>query len=236
MGVRPSDQNWKRQLNELIAENQPAINKIMLDYGVPLLNDTINSSPLRISRRRSHEAERHCWRYGLSGSPASLPWSQDHGPGAAGYRMQDYRGPTPTTLAGARVVTTGEAEELWKAGAAFVDVLPHAPRPANLPPGTIWHEKPRMDIPGSIWLPDTGYGALAAVDRGIICARALERVTKAIRREAACYLLSEELLDVLERRQARAHDGLHEGRLVPGRHRWLASGGLPLQESRTPGR
>jgi quinoprotein dehydrogenase-associated probable ABC transporter substrate-binding protein len=39
MGVRPSDQNWKRQLNQLIAENQPAINKIMLDYGVPLLND-----------------------------------------------------------------------------------------------------------------------------------------------------------------------------------------------------
>jgi quinoprotein dehydrogenase-associated probable ABC transporter substrate-binding protein len=39
MGVRPSDQNWKRQLNQLIAENQPAINKIMLDYGVPLLDD-----------------------------------------------------------------------------------------------------------------------------------------------------------------------------------------------------
>jgi quinoprotein dehydrogenase-associated probable ABC transporter substrate-binding protein len=39
MGVRPSDQNWKRQLNRLIAENQPAINKILLDYGVPILNE-----------------------------------------------------------------------------------------------------------------------------------------------------------------------------------------------------
>jgi hypothetical protein len=38
MGVRPSDQNWKRQLNKLIAENQPAINKILLDSGVPLLD------------------------------------------------------------------------------------------------------------------------------------------------------------------------------------------------------
>lgn len=38
MGVRPSDQNWKRQLNKLIAENQPAINKLLLDYGVPLLD------------------------------------------------------------------------------------------------------------------------------------------------------------------------------------------------------
>ena len=40
MGVRPSDQNWKRQLNRLIAQNQPAINKILLDFGVPLLDDS----------------------------------------------------------------------------------------------------------------------------------------------------------------------------------------------------
>jgi hypothetical protein len=39
MGVRPSDQNWKRQLNRLIQENQTEINRILLDYGVPLLDD-----------------------------------------------------------------------------------------------------------------------------------------------------------------------------------------------------
>ena len=39
MGVRPADQEWKRQLNELIAANQPEINKILLDYGVPLLDE-----------------------------------------------------------------------------------------------------------------------------------------------------------------------------------------------------
>jgi quinoprotein dehydrogenase-associated probable ABC transporter substrate-binding protein len=38
MGVRPSDQNWKRQLSKLITENQPAINKLLLDFGVPLLD------------------------------------------------------------------------------------------------------------------------------------------------------------------------------------------------------
>jgi quinoprotein dehydrogenase-associated probable ABC transporter substrate-binding protein len=38
MGVRPSDQNWKRQLNKLIAENQPAIDKLLIDFGVPLLD------------------------------------------------------------------------------------------------------------------------------------------------------------------------------------------------------
>lgn len=77
------------------------------------------------------------------------------------YRTRDYRTPTPSTLKGARVVTTAEAAALWKDGALFVDVMPHTPRPANLPAGTIWRDKLRHNIPGSVWLPDTGYGALA---------------------------------------------------------------------------
>jgi quinoprotein dehydrogenase-associated probable ABC transporter substrate-binding protein len=44
MGVRPADQNWKRLLNRLIQENQPAINRILLDFGVPLLDE--NDRPL----------------------------------------------------------------------------------------------------------------------------------------------------------------------------------------------
>ena len=44
MGVRAADQNWKRQLNRLIQENQPAINKILLDFGVPLLDE--NDRPI----------------------------------------------------------------------------------------------------------------------------------------------------------------------------------------------
>jgi len=38
MGVRPTDQNWKRTLNKLIAENQKTINTILASYGVPLLD------------------------------------------------------------------------------------------------------------------------------------------------------------------------------------------------------
>jgi len=40
MGVRPSDQNWKRELNRLIAENQPDINKLLLDFNVPILDNS----------------------------------------------------------------------------------------------------------------------------------------------------------------------------------------------------
>jgi len=44
MGVRFTDQEWKRSLNRLIAENQPAINKLLLGFGVPLLDD--NDRPI----------------------------------------------------------------------------------------------------------------------------------------------------------------------------------------------
>src|SRR5260370_31542082 len=89
--------------------------------------------------------------------------AQENAPEPEGYRTDNYRAPVPVTLAGAHVLVTGEAEAIWRAGAGvFIDVLPHAPKPQNLPAGTIWREKPRLNIPGSIWLPDTGYGTLAA--------------------------------------------------------------------------
>ena len=39
MGVRYTDQEWKRQLNRTIQDNQPAINRLLLSFGVPLLDD-----------------------------------------------------------------------------------------------------------------------------------------------------------------------------------------------------
>jgi|SRR5271165_5692154 len=38
MGVRQSDQAWKRTLNQFIAQNQDAIDGILRNYGVPLLD------------------------------------------------------------------------------------------------------------------------------------------------------------------------------------------------------
>jgi PQQ-dependent catabolism-associated CXXCW motif protein len=79
-----------------------------------------------------------------------------------GYRTENYRAPVPATLAGARILSTAEAETIWRArSGVFVDVLPRAPKPKNLPEGTVWRDKPRHNIPGSIWLPDTGYGRLS---------------------------------------------------------------------------
>lgn len=77
------------------------------------------------------------------------------------YKMDDYRSPTPDGLSGARSVDTDEAYAVWKSGGTiFVDVLPRAPKPKNLPAGTLWRQPKRLDIPGSVWLPNVGYGKL----------------------------------------------------------------------------
>ena len=39
MGVRPSDQEWKRTLNQVIRDNQEEINKILLEYNVPIIDE-----------------------------------------------------------------------------------------------------------------------------------------------------------------------------------------------------
>ncbi len=87
--------------------------------------------------------------------------AQEIVPEPQGYRDGDYRAPVPATLKGATVIHTPEAEALWAAKAAvFVDVLPRPPKPKNLPAGTIWRDKKRQNIPGSVWLPNVGYGGL----------------------------------------------------------------------------
>jgi PQQ-dependent catabolism-associated CXXCW motif protein len=93
---------------------------------------------------------------------ASLPAAAEAPPEPEGYRTDNYRAPTPATLAGARPVATQEAAQLWRdKTAVFIDVMPRPPRPTNLPPETFWRSPPRSSIPGAIWLPNVGFGNLA---------------------------------------------------------------------------
>jgi PQQ-dependent catabolism-associated CXXCW motif protein len=79
-----------------------------------------------------------------------------------GYRTDDYRSPVPKTLKGARVVTAESAEPLWRDGSAvFIDVFPRAPKPPNLPAGTVWRDPVHMSMKGANWLPNVGYGVLS---------------------------------------------------------------------------
>lgn len=149
----------------------------------------------------------------------------------AGYRMADYRAPTPSTLAGARVITTAQARALWKSGdAGFVDVLAHAPKPANLPAGTLWLDKPRMDIPGSMWLPDTGYGKLAASTETYL-REGLKSVTKGDRTKLiVIYCLADCWMSWNAAKRALAMGYTKVAWYPAGTDGWRAAG-LPLQEA-----
>jgi PQQ-dependent catabolism-associated CXXCW motif protein len=93
----------------------------------------------------------------ISGGPASAEDVAE----PSDYKHDNYRSPVPATLSGGTVVSTEQAHEIWQRGdTLFIDVLPLAPKPANLPEGTIWRQKKREDIPGSVWLPNVGYGRL----------------------------------------------------------------------------
>jgi PQQ-dependent catabolism-associated CXXCW motif protein len=90
--------------------------------------------------------------------PSAIPPAEPEG-----YRLDAYRAPVPATLNGARVLDAAAAAELWrKGGVAFVDVLPRPPKPAGLPAGTLWRDQPHSTIPGAVWLPNVGFGALNA--------------------------------------------------------------------------
>jgi len=52
MGVRHTDQEWKRMLNHKIQENQDTINKLLLSFGVPLLDEQDHSISVDLAPRR----------------------------------------------------------------------------------------------------------------------------------------------------------------------------------------
>jgi PQQ-dependent catabolism-associated CXXCW motif protein len=71
----------------------------------------------------------------------------------------------PLTLKGATVISDAEAIKLWEAkSAVFIDVYPHAPKPPNLPAGTLWRETTHQSIDDAVWLPNVGYGVLSAAN------------------------------------------------------------------------
>jgi PQQ-dependent catabolism-associated CXXCW motif protein len=138
LGLRQDETEWKHRLNAALEHRQAEITRILLDYGVPLLDE--DNRPISAS----------------IGAAAASP------PEPEGYRLDAYRAPTPATLKGATVLDDAAAAALWRERrAAFIDVLPQPKRPADLASGTLWRDAPHDTIPGAIWLPNTGFGALA---------------------------------------------------------------------------
>jgi len=76
------------------------------------------------------------------------------------YRMDGYRASVPDTVPGAVVVGTEEVRALSASGALLVDVLPAPRRPEAMRPGAPCLPPTHYGLPGSVWWPEIGRGAL----------------------------------------------------------------------------
>lgn len=78
------------------------------------------------------------------------------------YKLDNYQSATPDTLQGATVIGAIQANQLLKQDKVlFIDVLPAQKKPAQLNQTELWLPRSRLNIPGSTWLPDIGYGVLS---------------------------------------------------------------------------
>ncbi|WP_020180216.1 rhodanese-like domain-containing protein [Methylopila sp. M107] len=85
---------------------------------------------------------------------------------ATGYRTDRYRAPVDRPVEGGRQVSLGEVDRLVAEDrAALIDVMPVR---AGYDPltGRWLLMEPRRNIPGSVWLPEVGRGALDATIAG----------------------------------------------------------------------
>ncbi len=82
--------------------------------------------------------------------------------GPGGYRIAKYRSPTPATVPNGITVTTQRVQQLIRnQDPILVDVQAVAVRPETEEFGISWlPAKERFNLPGSVWLPNVGYGKL----------------------------------------------------------------------------
>ena len=105
------------------------------------------------------------WRAGaLSGvlalaAPAAAAACLEDEP--TGYRQDDFRSTVPCTIRGGEVLSTRALARLLAGDdPVLIDVLPAPRRPPGLPDDALWAPPERDSLPGSVWLPNTGFGTL----------------------------------------------------------------------------
>jgi PQQ-dependent catabolism-associated CXXCW motif protein len=93
------------------------------------------------------------------GHGAALP--ENVAPEPSGYWLGEVSGPVPATLRGGSVVHAQALTQLLKAGGAVLIDVSNAPRqPPELAPGAPWMPLPHQALPGAIWIPGAGLGAI----------------------------------------------------------------------------
>jgi PQQ-dependent catabolism-associated CXXCW motif protein len=143
----------------------------------------------------------------------------------AGYRMEAYRAPVPDSVPGGRTITTAQARAMHEAGGAiWIDVLPAPRRPEGLPASSLWWPSPHRGIPGSMWLPEVGRGALAPAIEDWF-RRKLASATRGNRHQAIVfYCLSDCWMSWNAAKRAAEHGYLAVHWYPDGADGWKAAG------------
>jgi quinoprotein dehydrogenase-associated probable ABC transporter substrate-binding protein/PQQ-dependent catabolism-associated CXXCW motif protein len=131
MGVRVNEPEWRRRINQIIHAQQPRITEILMEYGIPLLDE--RNQPIVPAVEEPADFRMDDYRAPV---PATLRGAQ-----------------VVNTDALKVMVEAGDA--------VLIDVLPAPRRPEGMQPGTPWMPVPRRDLPHSLWLPDVGRGAIS---------------------------------------------------------------------------
>lgn len=145
-----------------------------------------------------------------------------------GYRLDAYRSAVPDSVPGATVFDTASIRALIQAGeAVLVDVLPAARRPDGMRPGTPWLPVRHQTLPGSLWWPEVGRGALSDEMEQ----RFRDRLTQVASpgKTVVFFCLSDCWMSWNAARRAGSY-GVRAGWYPDGTDGW-ARAGLPLQEA-----
>ena len=103
------------------------------------------------------------------------------------YRDVEFRAAVPCTIRGGEVLSTLSLQRLLaERSARLIDVLPAPRRPEGLPADVIWSVPRRRSLPGSVWLPNTGFGVLPVEEENYLRDN-LERLTGGDRARALVF-------------------------------------------------
>lgn len=145
------------------------------------------------------------------------------------YRLDDYRAPVPDTVPGAAVLhIPAMRERVAQRDAVLIDVLPAPRRPPAMRPGTPWLPARHPSLPGSLWWPEVGRGALPEA----VQARLQQRLREVTRddpgRLVVFFCLADCWMSWNAARRAGAM-GFHAAWFPEGVDGWQASS-LPTQD------
>jgi len=146
------------------------------------------------------------------------------------YRLDDYRAPVPDTVPGAEVLHIPEVQRrVAQRDAVLIDVLPAPRRPPSMRPGTPWLPAHHPSLPGSLWWPEIGRGALAEAVEQRLRQRLQEITQNDPGRLLIFYCLADCWMSWNAARRAGAM-GFHAAWFPEGVDGWQAAG-LPTQDT-----